>query len=515
MWKHRRRVLQVAVLIGIVVGAYWLARPPKPPALRIHEDVTRITGPLDAEGYIDFEAALNERLSAGVTPDNNAAVPLWQAIGPKPSGNCTLHPDFWVALGIEPPPEEGKYFQDYSSWEKHRQGLTESSKEISQISWKLFNWEWYRDDEENLSRWLVAQSEAFEKLRQASLKPKYYSPVISRDSTTGHKNLLALAPLACSYSIQHIVHEALLIRALFSIKRQDYERAWEDVMTCQRLARLLSQGVRMEWITGSRIHCWSAIVLAEILHSAPWSETKLSSKLEEWEKLPSWKPFIEAIERDQLIDLSCLEATRKNGQLLQQISLAYTGHSYKRKVLTHHTDWNSVYTSIRQFHKKWTELYKRQETELRPIIENMQSELKEQLTTLPSLGHFDEYVPPLLTDQQLVAIFAHLMFPSIEEHLWNDGTRIMYEDLIRTSFALTIYRHGHGQYPESLDKLQLKKVPLDPKTKQPITYRRDESGYSVSIPRISQGLGPSIPCQFTVPRPPPGPKPPAEEEPES
>lgn len=40
---------------------------------RISQETTRIVEPLDADGRIDFYKAINEALSSGVTPDNNAA----------------------------------------------------------------------------------------------------------------------------------------------------------------------------------------------------------------------------------------------------------------------------------------------------------------------------------------------------------------------------------------------------------------------------------------------------------
>src|SRR5262245_59150500 len=75
----------------------------------IGKDTTYVTGPLDKDGYIDYAAALNERLGKGVTPANNANVLLWKALGPRPEGG-TMPAEFFQLLGIEPPPEKGDYF---------------------------------------------------------------------------------------------------------------------------------------------------------------------------------------------------------------------------------------------------------------------------------------------------------------------------------------------------------------------------------------------------------------------
>src|SRR5262245_14343689 len=65
----------------------------------VSKETTYVTEPLDKDGYIDYAAALNERLRQGVTPANNANVLLWKAIGPHPEGT-TMPPEFFVWLGI-------------------------------------------------------------------------------------------------------------------------------------------------------------------------------------------------------------------------------------------------------------------------------------------------------------------------------------------------------------------------------------------------------------------------------
>jgi hypothetical protein len=46
-------------------------------------DTTYFSGPLDKDGYVEYETALNERLSRSIVPEKNANVWLWRAFGPK------------------------------------------------------------------------------------------------------------------------------------------------------------------------------------------------------------------------------------------------------------------------------------------------------------------------------------------------------------------------------------------------------------------------------------------------
>src|SRR5437867_12997122 len=81
----------------------------------ISKETTYVTGPLDKDGYIDYAAALNERLSRGVTPENNANVLLWQALGPQPDRR-KMSREFFELMGMKPPPERGEYFVDLHSY---------------------------------------------------------------------------------------------------------------------------------------------------------------------------------------------------------------------------------------------------------------------------------------------------------------------------------------------------------------------------------------------------------------
>jgi hypothetical protein len=46
------------------------------PKFPVGKETTYVTGPLDEEGYIDYEAALNDRLGKGIAPEKKANVLL-------------------------------------------------------------------------------------------------------------------------------------------------------------------------------------------------------------------------------------------------------------------------------------------------------------------------------------------------------------------------------------------------------------------------------------------------------
>jgi hypothetical protein len=107
---RRKRLLLVTLIVGapLLVLAwrfYWLQWTPG--KLILSKATTFVTEPLDDTGYPDYYAAINERMSRGVTPDNNAAVLLVQAFGPSivPDGIDAF--EVFLGLKIKPQPTHG------------------------------------------------------------------------------------------------------------------------------------------------------------------------------------------------------------------------------------------------------------------------------------------------------------------------------------------------------------------------------------------------------------------------
>ena len=95
------------------------AAPVVLPRIPLGKDTTRVLGPLDAWGHVDYAAAINERRTKEIKPADNAAVLLWRAIGPRPEGALASDKHFTI-LGMERPPEKGEYFVDLGQYAAQR-----------------------------------------------------------------------------------------------------------------------------------------------------------------------------------------------------------------------------------------------------------------------------------------------------------------------------------------------------------------------------------------------------------
>jgi hypothetical protein len=92
--RSRRRSVSIIVAfgVGVALAAAHLVQngrrddsAARCPGIEftIAKETTYITEPLRPDGYPDYIAALNLRAGDSVTPGNNAAVLIWQAMGPK------------------------------------------------------------------------------------------------------------------------------------------------------------------------------------------------------------------------------------------------------------------------------------------------------------------------------------------------------------------------------------------------------------------------------------------------
>src|SRR5437879_2681063 len=81
------------------------------PRFTVGKATTYATGPRHEDGFIDYAAALNERLGRGITAATNSNVLLWHALGPRSQGS-PLPAEFFHRLGFPRPPERGEYFID-------------------------------------------------------------------------------------------------------------------------------------------------------------------------------------------------------------------------------------------------------------------------------------------------------------------------------------------------------------------------------------------------------------------
>ncbi len=263
MSKSRRRLftlsaiaalsalLLILALIGILIHrAYSHGKnnktaeddnTPKKPRFTISKETTYFTGPLDKDGYIDYEAAINERLGQGIKPEANAAVLLVKALGPIHYGR-RMPGRFYKMLGIDEPPEKGDYFINPDRFVKETLTLDgdKAAKEFNDEVRRVSKRVWAAEQHPRIAAWLKTNGKPLALVIEATKRKDYFMPIVTSHGDEKRGELLGVR-LYFPQEFRHLVW-ALTARAVLRIGKNELDDAWQDLLACHRLARLAARG---------------------------------------------------------------------------------------------------------------------------------------------------------------------------------------------------------------------------------------------------------------------------------
>jgi hypothetical protein len=237
--------IRACLVLFLLTNSAFAAEPPKDEAKpklprgkwTLSKETTFITGPLDKDGYPDYISALNKRLSEGVTPETNANVLIWQALGPHPDKSL-LPPEYFKWLGAAAPPENGDYFirlQDFLT------GLTGKRIELHfrQLD-RAQKRPWKEKDYPELAAWLKANEKPLALLMEASKRPSYFNPLVPSNPGVSVRGLIG-ATMPTAHQCRQMTN-ALAARAMLLTEKKAYDEAWQTLLACHRLARMVGSG---------------------------------------------------------------------------------------------------------------------------------------------------------------------------------------------------------------------------------------------------------------------------------
>ena len=203
----------------------------------ISKETTCITEPLRKDGSVDYVAALNQRFSQGVTPENNAAVLFWKAVGPEEIWS-KYRDNYFQMLGIPSLPENSDYFVDlykYIARQKITPQDSQQDEETQDLAWDLLDRArsrpWSQQEFPVLAEWLAANKKPLALVVEASKCPCCYIPLCCDQKTP-----LIAVPFPAISPLRKVVW-ALHIRAMLRLNEGKLQEAWQDLLASHRLAR--------------------------------------------------------------------------------------------------------------------------------------------------------------------------------------------------------------------------------------------------------------------------------------
>lgn len=450
----------------------------------IGKETTYVTGPLSKDGSVDFVAACNERLGKGVKPDDNAAIPLWQAIGPKADSE-SAPAELFRLLGCDPPPADGNYFVEFSRFLKDRNEEQATIDALDRKYAQARERPWTAEDCPELANWLKAIDQPLGLIVAGMKRPRFFAPRVATESTKGAAGIIT-GPSNVTHLLRYLT-QALIARAMNRCANGQSDDAWRDLWACHRLARFIARdSTLIEGLVAIAVETVTTRANLALIESGKLSSKQLlaiQSDLGELKEIPSFATVLDGAER-----LYSLATTLElDGRGTNFIAKTLRGEFILEKIpegVAVRIDWNPVLRATNRSFDRFAAILRLpsrldRDREWQKVDRESADWKKKPEAT----GKLDEYLEdaahsPKERGERLAALnsgnpVARRMFESYDQV--EQGRRNL-----QVAIALAAYRADTAEYPKDLAALvprYLPKVPNDLFTEKALVYRPSATGY--------------------------------------
>lgn len=494
MARSHRTVFVLSVVLLAIAGAVAIAQLPEDISdskITISKETTHATSPVTKDGYIDYLGAVNASLGKGVNADNNANVKFWQAFGPHPE-SATMVPKFFKLMGIDSPPEEGNYFLNLGQYVKQGGDIEFQDplwNKISDHQAKSTARPWLAKEHPQIAGWLLANEKPLAVVVEGTKRSEYYSPLVvpnGEEDKTGMEHSM-IAVLLPGVQQTRSFARALSARAMLRTRNGDTEGAWEDLMACHQLGRLVGRGPTLiEALVGIAIDGIAGNAdLAFLEYTKPDSNqiAKYQKDLAGLAPLPSMGKTIGLTERYMFLDVT--QRLSRSGS--KGFSALTGGSRESEKVMAalmfRSVDWDTVMRTGNHWYDRLEEASKHESRKDRKnameLVEaDMQKFIKEanSPTTIAGLIFGSKKTVGKVLSRVLVA----LLLPAVSAAQEAEDRSQQKIHNLQLAFALAAYRSDHEAYPESLKQLApkyLKQIPSDMYSSKGLVYQATADSY--------------------------------------
>lgn len=482
--------LRFAVLSVCVL---WSRQPvdaaPKNP-ITISKQTTHFTGPLTRDGFLNYAGAINRRLGKDVNSANNANVVFWKALGGETRQE--VEPEFFKLLGIDADPHGSVPYVDF---EEFLQTLKPAQPDVAARGQKeqATKRPWTSRQYPLVTKWLQVNQPSLAVIVEGTRRSRYFSPlVIPRGGKQPAEQTLVAVSLP---ELRHMRSwaRALVTRALWHSGEGRRGPAWQDLVACHRLGRLVGQGPTLiHVLVGYAIE--TVAIRAELtflqhVNSSAKAIAGYRKDLASLPRLPATSSVIDLGERCMFLDVTQRVAGAEAAGFGELFGSGDKRDAMLSKLSALGIDWDVVM----QFGNRW---YDRMATAQRDENRSARRAALKQIDG--DLERLSESVKTLAmtkrlpksrkaTSEMVGAVLVSLMFPAgTNIQNANDQAGQRFRNL-ETALALLDYHHKHGEYPDSFRQLVpdfIKQVPVDKFSGKAVLYRKDKGSclfFSVGI----------------------------------
>lgn len=473
----------------------WIYWPVNAPPLQIGRDTTYLSGPINPDGTVNYVAAINEIASKGVTPENNAAIPVLLALGPEMI-DVKVRKTVLAQLRMEHLPAPGQHFTKLNDFIRtNRQDLLVHEKsgkvvvpdrKMALIVWRVLNGEAARlaaEDRALVDAWLAANHQPLELLAQATQKPRFYVPMAdSNDPPRMATSHCANVYLCLDAS------NALAMRAELRLADGDVEAACQDAQALHRLAGLYCQQVgTIPFAVGIRTDTLACQIDSHIAGRSNLSADQARRMLADLKGLPVLPTIEQAINRgdrcfhlDAVMHLMCSPATFSNGKTMPLHHTGAIDFNWILRRINTEIDDDMVPLRVADYAKR-ERLFAEHRDRVKRDIE--WSAGHGSLGTACRTACYWLSPPSVrvrLQSEQLYQRLHVFLVPSLAASDDSRLTAAMHRQLNQVAFALSAWHAERGSYPDTLVELvpdYLAQVPPDLFANRPLIYLPGDSGY--------------------------------------
>ncbi len=423
----------------------------------VSKETTCITEPLRPDGYPDYIAALNGRNSDGVTPENNAVVPVFRAMGPGVVDE-KFRDQYCKMLGIAPPPERGEYFvavDVYAKTLKPAKPADRPDVEIRGQSVLAAKRPWRAGEFPLVAGWLAAQEQPLDRVVAASKRPRWFVPLVSGEDGT------VLDALMPSADPLREAGWALAARAMRRLQDGKIDQAWSDLLAVHRLARLGSHGpILVDGLMAAGLNdvaCTGDQALLQHARLTAAEAAKMRADLAALLPLAKMVDKIDVGERFMILDATAMLA-RGKGSAFQEFNKISTN--------TAAVDWNMIFRMTNKLYDRIVAAAgqptrAQRENAWRDVDADRRNQIK-AATGWKSLVASELLDPRQGISERIGLIMISIFLPDVGALMKAEDRGNMRFELTKLAFALAEYRAHHGSYPAQLADLVPKYVAAVP-----------------------------------------------------
>jgi hypothetical protein len=470
-----------------------LAADDKPaPKFPLGKETTYITEPLDKDGYLDYQAALNDRLGKGITPEKNANVLLWKALGPTPEGGSGMPAEYFKRMGIEEPPKDGDYLIGLSKYARDQLKLEpdEYSALLDQQLWATKR-PWAAKDYPHIAGWLKANEKPLAIAVEATKRPDYFNPLVSPRNDKAPGSLIgALIP-----SVQKCreVAYALAGRAMLRAGEGKFDDAWQDLLACHRFARLVARGATLiEALVGIAIDQITSYADLAYLERANLTTQQIRDRLKDLQALPPMPPLADKVDLlERFTYLESLQLVRRDGPgvlaaLADEQPKKPTPSTPEQLKAMERIDWEpALRNGNRWYDRVAAALRHKDRAEREKALDRIERDLIPLKTEVTDPANVAKLLsgkdpPDKAVGKAIGDVLIALLMPASRkvQNGYDRGEQTQRN--LHLAFALAAYHRDNGRYPAKLDDLApkyLATVPDDLFSGKALLYRLTEKGY--------------------------------------